>query len=340
MKTVSGSEGLTASWLGEVLGGRVDTVDVKAVGTGQIGSCFRLTLTGAGVPGGLVAKLPAADPAARALLGGAYRTEVLFYRDVAETVAIRTPRCHHAAIDPETFDFVLLLEDLSPAVQGDQLTGCSIREAGGCVLALAGLHGPRWCDESLLDADGLHHSTEADADTLAEVYAPAVETFVDRFADRLDPADRDTLRRTTETIGPWLVARSDRFGLVHGDYRLDNLLFPPDGSGATTVDWQTLTIGLPARDLSYFLATSLTTEARRTHERDLVTRYHEALLGHGVTGYPLDLCWDDYRFALLQGPLITVLGCAYGAPTERGDAMFLTMAARACAAIRDLQAPA
>ncbi|TDC68576.1 DUF1679 domain-containing protein [Actinomadura sp. GC306] len=331
---------LTPDWLSGVLDARVDGVAADPVGTGQIGACFRLTLTGDDGPGRLVAKLPAADPAARALLGGAYRTEVLFYRDIAPTVAIRTPRCHHAAIDHETFDFVILLEDLAPAVQGDQLAGCPPRRAGACMTALAGLHGPRWCDDSLLGVDGLHHNTAADADTLAEVYAPAVETFIDRFGDRLHPADRDTLRRTTETIGPWLTARSERFGLVHGDYRLDNILFPPDGDTATTVDWQTLTIGLPARDLSYFLATSLTTDDRRAHERDLVARYHEALLTHGVRDYPFDLCWDDYRFALLQGPLITVLGCAYGTPTERGDAMFLTMATRACTAIRDLDPPA
>ncbi|HLV71836.1 MAG TPA: oxidoreductase family protein [Vulgatibacteraceae bacterium] len=328
--------GLTPEWLTGVLKAEVRTVSAEPVGTGQIGACFRLTLTGAGVPASLVAKLPAADPAARALLGGAYRTEVLFYRDIAPTVAIRTPRCHHAEIDLGTFDFVLLLEDLSPAAQGDQLAGCSLRQADACMLALAGLHGPRWCDESLLGIDGLHHNTAADADALAEVYAPAVETFIDRFGDRLALVDRDTLRRTTEAVGPWLVARPERFALVHGDYRLDNVLFPPDGDTATTVDWQTLTVGLPARDLSYFLATSLTTEDRRAHEHRLVARYHEGLLSHGVTGYPLDLCWDDYRFALLQGPLITVLGCAYGTPTERGDAMFLTMAARACAALRDL----
>ncbi|MEU8804032.1 oxidoreductase family protein [Spirillospora sp. NPDC048819] len=335
MKIIAGPEDLTPAWLTEVLNTRIDRVDLEPVGTGQIGSCFRVTLTGE-APARLIAKLPAADPAARALLGGAYRTELLFYREIAETVTIRTPHCHHAAIDPETSNFVLLLEDLSPAAQGDQLTGCSPRQAHTCMRALAGLHGPRWCDETLLAIDGLHHNTETDASTLAEVYAPAVETFIDRFADRLHPADRDTLRRTTETIGPWLLARPERFGLVHGDYRLDNLLFPPDDTTATTVDWQTLTIGLPARDLSYFLATSLTTEDRRTHERDLVARYHDALLTHGVTDYPLGLCWDDYRFALLQAPLITVLGCAYGTPTERGDAMFLTMATRACTTIRDL----
>ncbi|MFB4309336.1 phosphotransferase family protein [Actinomadura sp. GTD37] len=325
---------ITAPWLGGVLDGRVDEVAMEPIGTGQIGSVYRLSLAGSGVPPRLVAKLPLADPAARAMLGGTYRTEVLFYRDIAGTVAIRTPRCHHAEIDPDTFEFVLLLEDLAPAVQGDQLAGCSARDARDCVGGLAGLHGPRWCDQSLLEVGGLNRPTGADAATLAEVYGPAVEIFIDRFPGRLGPEDADTLRSTVDAVGPWLVGRSERFGLVHGDYRLDNLLFPPEDV-PVTVDWQTLTIGLPARDLSYFLATSLTVADRRTHERDLVAHYHQALEGHGVRGYPLDLCWDDYRFALLQAPLIIVLGCAYGTPTERGDAMFLAMAARACAAIRD-----
>ncbi|MFA1541979.1 phosphotransferase [Actinomadura monticuli] len=325
---------ITASWLGGVLDGRVDDVAMEPIGTGQMGSVYRLSLTGGGVPARLVAKLPLPDPAVRAMVGGTYRTEVMFYRDIAGTVAIRTPHCHHAEIDLDTFEFVLLLEDLAPAVQGDQLAGCSADQARACVAGLAGLHGPRWCDASLLDAGGLTRPDASDAATLAEVYAPAVEIFVDRFPDRLSAEDKDTLRRSAAGIDAWLVGRPERFGLVHGDYRLDNLLFPPEGA-PITVDWQTLTIGLPARDLSFFLATSLSVADRRAHERDLVARYHEALLGHGVRDYPFDLCWDDYRFALLQGPLIIVLGCAYGTPTERGDAMFLAMTARACAAIRD-----
>ena len=39
---------------------------------------------------------------------------------------------------------------------------------------------------------------------------------------------------------------------------------------------------------------------------------------------------------MVQGPLVSVFGCAYGARTERGDAMFAAMVKRACAAIRDL----
>ncbi|XVQ08286.1 hypothetical protein ACQP1W_37860 [Spirillospora sp. CA-255316] len=91
-----------------------------------------------------------------------------------------------------------------------------------------------------------------------------------------------------------------------------------------------------ARDLSYFLCTSLEPDDRAEHERTLVEAYRTALARYGVKGYDPATCFEDYRFAALQGPLITVLGCGYGARTERGDEMFLTMAARSCAAIREL----
>jgi len=150
----------------------------------------------------------------------------------------------------------------------------------------------------------------------------------------LSPEDAATLRACVPAIGPWLLARQERFGPVHGDYRLDNLLF---GDGVWAVDWQTLSLALPARDLAYLVATSLSPEDRRAHERDVVAAYHRALLGYGVADYPLELCWEDYVFAMLQVPLVATFGCAYSTTrTERGDRMFAAMVARGCAAIRDL----
>ena len=66
--------------------------------------------------------------------------------------------------------------------------------------------------------------------------------------------------------------------------------------------------------------------------------YHAALVERGVTGYDADRCWDDYRLGHLQGPMIGTIGCIYasGEQNERSDAMFLAMARRSCAAIRDL----
>ena len=151
---------------------------------------------------------------------------------------------------------------------------------------------------------------------------------------------RDVLRAFAPHVAQWLLGRRDCFGLVHGDYRLDNLLFATAAGGppCTAVDWQLVAVGLPARDLGFFVGTGLPREERARHERALVAAYHDALLGHGVGGYTPEQCWDDYRCGLFQGPLITVLGAMYATRTERGDEMFVAMTERCCAAIRESDA--
>ncbi|NLU84213.1 fructosamine kinase family protein, partial [Rhodococcus sp. HNM0569] len=146
---------LTPWWLSDALGARVDTVLPTRVGTGQIGTCHRLVLTGDGVPTSVLAKLPAADRGTRAMLAGAYRAEVRFYAELARTVAVRAPHAYLAASRGDGADFVLLLEDVVDAEPGDQLAGCTAADAAGAIVNLAALHGPRWCDASLLDVDGL-----------------------------------------------------------------------------------------------------------------------------------------------------------------------------------------
>jgi len=314
----------------------------EPVGTGQMGESRRLHLTFAGDPGDapatLVAKLPSGPRERRAAVAGTFRTEVGFYRRIAATVAVRAPRCWHAWISDDAVDFLLLLEDLAPAHQGDQILGCGAAEAVAAARNLAGLHGPRWCDPTLRD-DGLEPPDPDSAGMLGDLLRPMTERFVERFADRLDPADRDVLTAVPQVAGEWLLGRLERFGPVHGDYRLDNLMFHPDGE-VTALDWQTLSLGLPARDLAYLCSTSLDVQLRRSCEAEVVEAYHRALTdeaswGRGVTGYDLDACFDDYRYAMLQAPLIIVLGWAVGTPTERGDEMFLAMARRSAAAIRD-----
>ena len=171
---------------------------------------------------------------------------------------------------------------------------------------------------------------------LDSIFPAAVEKVVARLGDLLGDDEVEVLRGIASYAGRWSIARPSRFGLVHGDYRLDNLMFHPDGR-LWAVDWQTLSLGLPMRDVAFLLATGLTADARRRHERDLVVGYHRHLEALGVAGYPAEECWDDYRFAMLQGPLIAVLGCAYsGTATERGDLMFAAMISRSVEAIRDL----
>lgn len=124
---------------------------------------------------------------------------------------------------------------------------------------------------------------------------------LEKLGGSVSDEDRETLTTAMSLVTPWLLTEPDRFSLVHGDYCLDNLLFDPDRTRVTVVDWQTVGLGLPTRDdLTYFTATSLLPEIRPTVERDLVERYHTALIGYGVTDYDTETCWNDYRLGVLR----------------------------------------
>jgi len=336
---------LTPEWLTAALraGGRAVTIASvrhEQVGTGQMAACYRLHLEAApgegdGLPASIVAKVPPAGVDLGPVAAGAYRNEVAFYAELAPTVAVRAPECYYHAFVDAGAGFTLLLEDMAPARQGDQILGCSAADARAALVNLAGLHGPRWCDPALAEVSCLTPVGPDDGGVLAQVLEAATQIFCERYADRLTPEDVAVLRDVPAVIGPWSSARPERFGPVHGDYRLDNLLYGDGPAAVAAVDWQTVSHGLPARDVGYFLQTCLPVDDRRRHEDELVAAYHEALGEHGVTGYPLDLCLDDYRFSLLQGPLITVMGAAFSNRTDRGDDMFMAMASRSCAALRD-----
>src|SRR5262249_19642719 len=146
------------------------------------------------LPGSFVAKLPATDVAARASVSPGYRAEVAFYAVLRDSIAARTPRCWFAARNEDGSEFVLLLEDAHPAVPGDQIAGCSPDEARAAVVNLAGLHGPRWCDEALLGHTFLPATDAGVAAFLGELVASATEVFVERFGTALADEDVDTLR--------------------------------------------------------------------------------------------------------------------------------------------------
>ena len=340
---VDRAEDLTPEWLTAALRGgghgiTVTAVDATPIGHGQIGANYRLHLTGDGpLPPTLVAKMGAGED--RSIVSGGYRKEVAFYLDLAPTVAVRTPQCWFGAISDDATVFTLLLDDLAPAEPGDQLAGCTPSEAEAAAVNLAGLHGPRWCDATLYEHDEFDPVDPDGAAFLGDIFTGAVSTFVDRYRTGVDDEGERTLRRFAEAVPSWIMARADRFALSHGDYRLDNLLFDLAGT-VTAVDWQTLSVGPPGRDLAYFCATSLEPRDRRHHEELLVTKYRDALLDHGVDGttFSESTSLEDYRLGVLQGPLITVLGAVYATAgrSERADTMFLTMLGRSLAAIHDL----
>jgi len=338
-------EHVTSDWLAAVLSkaGTVEVRDVTVteVGTGQTGATYRVRADYSSNPTGLpetfVIKIQAQDETVRDRVTLGYRSECAFYASVADRVKIPVPQCFHCEITADAMDYALLLADQAPAVQGDQISGCGDDQARIAVTALAGLHAPTWCQSEWLTFPGLAMTTldEAGAQGMGDVARMSADMTIDKLGSEIDTQDRETLTTAMDLVADWVLNDFGRFSLIHGDYRLDNMLFHPQG-GVTVVDWQTLGVGLPARDLAYFAATSLDPKLRRQIERDLVDQYHRALGVLGVEGYSLDDCWQDYRFGIIQAPLISALGCAFAVGTDRGDAMMAVMLRRGCQAIRDL----
>ena len=339
---------ITADWMTAALrsgGVEADVAELSfgPIGTGQMADSFRFELgyasSAKGAPNSVVVKLQSASEISRAAgASGGYDSEVRFYTELEPTLTIRTPACHCAIASDDCSLFALVLEDLAPAEQGNQIDGCSVDRAREAVVNLAGLHGPRWCDPSLHDLAWLRRASPESAAGLQAFLVNATEGFIERYGSRVPSQDASVLRAFAANAASWQSRLRGRFSAIHGDYRLDNLLFATSEGGypVATVDWQTLEIGLPGRDLAYFLGNSLTADDRRKCERELVGSYHEALVAQGVAGHSADECFEDYRYGQFQGPLVTVLGAMVVKRTDRGDEMFMAMSSRACEAIRDL----
>jgi aminoglycoside phosphotransferase (APT) family kinase protein len=129
---------------------------------------------------------------------------------------------------------------------------------------------------------------------------------------------------------------------VHGDFRLDNMLFGQAEAAAplAVVDWQTCAHGHPASDVAYFLGAGLLPDLRRREEKELLAHYHAELRAQGVDDYALESLEADYRRFSFSGLVMAVVASQIVEVSERGDAMFAAMAERHGQQIADLDAEA
>lgn len=321
---------------------RVIDLACKPVGNGLVGDSYRFRLTydddQPNAPATVIGKFPAADPDSRRS-GSAhmlYVREVAFYRELATTVAIHAPRPILAEIDPATDDFTLILEDLAPARQGDQLAGCSIADSRTALAEAAALHAPRWGDPAL---DAVHcFAVAASRRKDFRATLPAIiGHYKDRYRDVIEPEFLTLIDRLPDAMTRYQSDRSTARTLQHADFRLDNILFDVRGNTQpmATLDWQTLTVGPGIVDVSYFLSAGIDPSERRLHEADLVRFYHSELIRRGVRDYDWDHCWQDYRRYTLHGIVMGVVSALSVQRSERGDALFLKMTRGACAQALD-----
>ena len=347
MKILANPDEVTVEWLNELLkhadiDAEVASFSARQIGTGQVGDNVRFTLSyssGSG-PASIVGKFPSSDAVSRAT-GSAqnnYFKEVMFYRELRHTVQIQTPDVLFTNIDPLTQDFCLMMQDMAPGQQGNQLEGCSESDAHTAVRELAKLHGPRWNDPTLADIEWLQVDEAARIPFFMALWAQVLPGFLERYTSRLSNAHLQLLNTFSDRVESYVAPNEGPNALQHGDYRLDNMLFGGPYRLAV-VDWQTVSIGHPAQDLAYFTGAGLLPAQRRAVEQALVDEYYNQLAPYDcLQGYSREQCFKDYRRFSFSGLVMAVIASMIVGQTERGDDMFMAMASRHAQQAIDLDA--
>jgi hypothetical protein len=315
----------------------------EPVGTGQVCDSYRFHCEWAAgssdndkraapLPVSFVAKCPSHDATSRAAaaLFRLYAMEVGWYRDAAPFAGVACPGCYHADIAADGQQFVLMLQDMAPARQGDQIAGASLIQVETTLAQAARLHSWRPANGGLENL-GWANSTAGNADYLRAVLPTRYAEFRQRFAALLSADVLDLGQKLIARFDAYLDGEAVETALTHGDMRLDNILFHADGRIAALVDWQTCAQGSPANDVAYLIGTSFADPAqRRAAEGELIAAYLAQRAAHGAPIDP-DSFWRDYRRSAFAGFIMAINASLHVEQTERGDAMFAAMAARPAA---------
>lgn len=321
---------------GLLVSGEISAIRWEAIGTGQVGDSARLHLSydrsGAG-PATVAGKFPAADETSRATAGSfrLYAKEVGFYREIAPHLGVRVPQVLAAEIAEDNIEFVLIFEDLGPARGGNQLTSCTVADARAAIRQAASIHAPSWNNAALTELDWLM-SPAGQVEQIKALYGHAQAIFQERYKDQLEPEFMQICDELNEARDDWFGHEGGHRSIIHGDFRLDNLLF--DIKGGTeeiaVLDWQTVATGNPLTDIGYFMGTGIGDQLRRAHEDELLALYCAEMSSRGV---PLsrEAVWEDYVLGALSGVSTAVFSAAFVERTTRGDANFLSMARGGCA---------
>ncbi|MEQ8412299.1 MAG: phosphotransferase [Erythrobacter sp.] len=332
---------VTLDWLTQRLGesglcdGRLSAFHWEPIGTGQVGDSVRFHLRyepGAAGPPTLAAKFSAADATSRgtAAMMGLYAKEVCFYREAAPLLDARVPHVLAAHVSADGSGQVILFEDLGPARAGDQIAGCSIDDARAAIRQAAAIHAGSWRRADLIEADWVRPDPELSA-RIAAMYPQAQAVFRERYADGLEPEYMALCEELAATPAFFERDNARPQCLVHGDFRLDNMLFDVRGGAEpiAILDWQTVTTGKAMTDIGYFLGCGIGNDLRRAHEDELLDLWLSEMAARGVSLSRAEID-HDYRIGALHGVSTAVFSAAFVERTRRGDANFLSMARGAC----------
>ena len=224
-------------------------------------------------------------------------TEVRFYNEVAQSVAVSMPPLL-AAESRFGKGATLVLADLSAtgASLGQPRDALSFAQAAEVVVQLAGFHARFWGSDTLYKHYGwLAGPVRRLEDFLGSALAvPLMKRGLSQ-AGALVPTSlhAGALHYARQRKQAMRFLNAAPHTLVHHDCHPGNLFWHQSQPGF--LDWQLIRLGEGISDIAYLLATALLPETRRAHEAELLALYVDGLTAQGVKGLDAAALHQRYR---------------------------------------------
>lgn len=253
-------------------------------GGGLVGNVQRLHVTYAHTPGPgtFIVKLPTHQLTEAVAFS---QTEACFYQQASRWFPGIPAPIWYAG--DENY---LLLEELHNGCFVKQLTGCNAAQAQQAIRQIAQLHA-QWWDRDL--PAGLHWVQPLNTAPAGNFCTQRLQAYRGEWPALLQPYLPHITRRLSALQSLLLAAPRT---IVHGDYHSQNIFFREDN--VTLIDFQFMQQACGMLDVARFIATSLSTELRRSIEQTLLETYRACLHAQGIH-YPAHQCLQDYKAALL-----------------------------------------
>lgn len=234
-------------------------------------------------------------------LGPAYELEGHFYRDLAPGFVAEVPDCFYAKAEPE--QGIVILEDLTErnAEFGEPTSLWSVDDVAQTLEVQANWHAALW-GRTQADHDWIPVGAKAAREAFKVMLSP--EHFYPLIGRDEVPeltgglADDTKVRAAFSQL--WLHDDAQEHTINHGDAHFGQLYRIP-GKAPAYLDWQTACLAPWAHDVSYFLASALEVDDRRSRERELLRHYLSALSASGGPGLDDEHAWYEYRLHTLHG---------------------------------------
>jgi len=221
-----------------------------------------------------------------------YEVEMAWYHDWAGRCGddCRVPHCYRSeTIDDE---HIMIMEDLDASGFSARKTQLDLHGVQLCLTWLANFHATFLRDEP------------------SELWPVGSYWHLATRPDELAAMDDDALRDAAPIIDS-MLSNCQFKTIIHGDAKLANFCFSPNGESVAAVDFQYIGGGCGMKDVAYFLSSCLSDRDHENFEGTLINHYFDALKaaiskhGHETDIAALETEWrslmpvaqaDFYRF--------------------------------------------